>query len=319
MNKGDTMNLLVSVVVPIFNTEKYLERAVGSLLNQTYRNIEIILVDDGSNDNSGKICDELQLKDKRIKVIHKKNAGVSEARNSGIKVASGEYITFVDSDDYVNNNYIYNMYKKINNNIIICENATNIMKNKMLPNHNIKNDKVLSKDEFIKEMLVENIFNGVCWGKLYITKIVKEVLFNSKYRIAEDLDFNIRYLENSEGNCKIINNTDYFYFINNESTIHSSFNNKWYDEIEVCKNLIDKYKNKNNEIYCIKRFIRINLTCLTSYKIHKYHIKNLKNNIRQYKTIYLHSKYVASKDKLKLLFGFYFPKTIYFIKQWRKK
>lgn len=90
---------LISIIIPVYNVEKYLNTCVYSVIYQTYQNLEIILVDDGSTDNSGKLCDELMKLDKRIKVIHKINGGLSDARNAGIEIANGEYIGFVDSDD----------------------------------------------------------------------------------------------------------------------------------------------------------------------------------------------------------------------------
>ena len=92
---------LISVIVPIYNVEDYLCRCVDSILTQTYKNIEVILVNDGSTDNCGKICDEYALKDKRVKVIHKKNGGIADARNAGLDICCGDYIGFVDSDDYI--------------------------------------------------------------------------------------------------------------------------------------------------------------------------------------------------------------------------
>ena len=109
------MSELISVVVPIYNVEKYLTRCLEALLKQTYTNLEIILVDDGSPDESGKICDSYAKKDSRIKVIHKKNGGLSDCRNKGISVATGEWITFVDGDDYVDLNMIDILYKNIGN------------------------------------------------------------------------------------------------------------------------------------------------------------------------------------------------------------
>ena len=102
MNNTD----LISVIIPVYNVEQYLNRCVDSVINQTYKNLEIILIDDGSTDNSGKICDEYSQKDKRVKVIHQKNMGVSNSRNKGINIAKGKYITFVDSDDVLNCQYI---------------------------------------------------------------------------------------------------------------------------------------------------------------------------------------------------------------------
>ena len=99
------MEDLISVIVPIYNVEKYINRCIDSIIEQTYTNLEIILVDDGSTDNSGSICDEYAKKDNRIKVIHKENGGVSSARNVGLDTAIGQYITFVDSDDYIEKKY----------------------------------------------------------------------------------------------------------------------------------------------------------------------------------------------------------------------
>ena len=95
------MNSLISVIVPIYNVEKYLDKCVDSIINQTYKNLEIILVDDGSPDNCPQMCDDYAKKDSRIRVVHKENGGLSDARNAGMKVATGEYVSFIDSDDYI--------------------------------------------------------------------------------------------------------------------------------------------------------------------------------------------------------------------------
>ena len=109
---------LISVVIPVYNVEKYLEKCLDSVVEQTYRNLEIILVDDGSTDNSGAICDRYAQKDSRVVVIHQKNGGLSKARNVGIDTATGKYISFIDSDDYVGSCYIETLYKEIKPNII---------------------------------------------------------------------------------------------------------------------------------------------------------------------------------------------------------
>ena len=100
---------LISVIIPIYKVEKYLRECIDSIINQSFKNLEIILVDDGSPDNCGKICDEYAKKDNRLKVIHKENGGLSSARNAGLDIATGEYISFVDSDDYVSNKFIENL------------------------------------------------------------------------------------------------------------------------------------------------------------------------------------------------------------------
>ena len=111
------MNELITVVLPIYNVEKYLEYCIESVLKQTYKNIEIILVDDGSPDNCARICDEYEKKDARVKAIHKKNGGLSDARNEGLRNEKVRYICFIDSDDFIKENYIeilYNLIKKNN-------------------------------------------------------------------------------------------------------------------------------------------------------------------------------------------------------------
>ena len=107
------MNDLISVIIPVYNVEKYLEECVLSVINQTYSNLEIILVDDGSTDGSGLLCDQYKDRDSRIKVIHKKNGGLSDARNVALEICNGQYISFVDSDDYVSEAFIEIMYQAI--------------------------------------------------------------------------------------------------------------------------------------------------------------------------------------------------------------
>ena len=113
----------ISVIVPVYNVERYLKRCIESIINQTYKDLEIILVDDGSTDSSGNICDEYKKIDKRISVIHKKNGGLSDARNEGLKVVTGTYIAFVDSDDFLDLDMYEYMQKNIekeNADIVIC-------------------------------------------------------------------------------------------------------------------------------------------------------------------------------------------------------
>ena len=117
------MKELVSIIVPVYNLEKYIEKCVRSLLQQTYTNVEIILVDDGSRDESGEICDRLASEDSRIKVIHKENGGLSSARNCGIENATGEYIMFVDGDDFISELMVEKLYVALKDNcadISVC-------------------------------------------------------------------------------------------------------------------------------------------------------------------------------------------------------
>ena len=172
---------LVSIIVPIFKVEEYLNRCIISLVHQTYTNIEIILVDDGSPDNSGVMCDSWAKKDTRIKVIHKKNGGLSSARNEGLKIAKGDYIAFIDSDDWVSINFIEDMItagEKYNGDIIICRFAD------VLPDGRIEVDcktptkiKCLSKKEFCEKILKDREISNHVWRKLYKRNILKEDIF----------------------------------------------------------------------------------------------------------------------------------------------
>ena len=140
---------LITIVIPIYKVEKYLDKCIKSVINQTYKNLEIILVDDGSPDNCPKKCDEYEKKDTRIKVIHKENGGLSDARNAGIDIAKGKYITFIDSDDYVSEDYVeymYNLLKQNNTKMSTCETqVVNIEKETEMETQFVENIEILTK------------------------------------------------------------------------------------------------------------------------------------------------------------------------------
>ena len=131
----------VSVIIPIYNVEKYLEKCLNTIINQTYKNLEIILIDDGSTDKSSTICDEYCEKDKRIKVIHKNNEGVSSARNKGIELSKGKYIVFIDPDDYVTDEHVEVLYDCIisNNVDLVISNLIDINEDGIILNNERKN------------------------------------------------------------------------------------------------------------------------------------------------------------------------------------
>jgi len=172
-------NELISVIVPVYNVEQYLEKCVDSIINQTYKNIEIILVDDGSKDNSGKMCDELQQKDDRIKVIHKENGGLSDARNAGLKIANGQYIGFVDSDDYIEPDMfetLYNLNKKYNSDISIVS-FYEIYKGKVIGVRNSKKIEELNKIDAMKELLIDTRIQSYAWNKLFRRELFDGIEF----------------------------------------------------------------------------------------------------------------------------------------------
>ena len=182
----------ISVIIPVYNVEQYLEKCVQSVLNQTYKNLEIILVDDGATDSSGNICDELAKRDNRIKVIHKANGGLSSARNEAMKVITGELVAFVDSDDYIISDfyeYLYKMLKKYDADIAEAEflriPAENMDETEQILNE--KNTGIEYKETVCDNIEVLNILYGVkedpyvkkvvVWNKLYKKEILEGIIF----------------------------------------------------------------------------------------------------------------------------------------------
>lgn len=193
---------LVSVIVPIFKVEPYLNRCVDSLLVQTHDNLEIILVDDGSPDRCGDICDEYAKKDDRIKVVHKKNGGLSDARNAGVRVAVGKYIAFVDSDDYVTSDYIQYLLELLENNqadISVCNYYIVQAADTVMPEDEMNNEiTVMSGTEASKKLFGdETVKATVAWNKLYKADIVKKFPF-PKGRVHEDEATTYLFLYESE-------------------------------------------------------------------------------------------------------------------------
>lgn len=178
---------LISVIVPVYNVEKYLSKCIESLQNQTYKNLEIILVDDGATDDSGKICDEYAKKDNRIKVIHKKNGGLSDARNVGINSANGNYIQFIDSDDYIDLDMIellYNNVKKYNADISMCSHY--ILTEEECTAEGTNELSVYSRVEVLKEILLDEKVRSYAWNKLFAKKLFDEIRF-PKGKVFEDI------------------------------------------------------------------------------------------------------------------------------------
>lgn len=220
---------LISVIVPIYKVEKYIHKSVGSILHQTYRNLEIILVDDGSPDSCGKIADEFASEDARVRVIHKKNGGLSDARNAGLKVATGDYIYFFDSDDRASENLLdtaLRAYQKeeldlVCFNYIECYENTGEEKKISLESH-IYEKRGRGINLVIKEYLSYKRYRlGYCvWNKLYRADIIRshQIIFEDNARIfSEDICFNLYYILY----CKRIRVIpEYlYYYLNRETSI----------------------------------------------------------------------------------------------------
>ncbi len=220
---------LVSIIIPIYNSEKYLKTCVNSILNQTYKNIEVILIDDGSTDESRKICEKLKNKDNRIKFIFQSNGGPSVARNNGISQAKGKYIFFCDSDDYIDSNVIE----------ILVKNEKKCQLNGVyhyIENKKIKKLKKYKKEEYDRKKFLNNIFNGTIlgtsWGFLFDKEITKNIKFNENTNCMEDTIFLIEYIKTAKIDKIIYNDLAYYHYVSNDNSITQ--NNK--NNLQKCKN-----------------------------------------------------------------------------------
>lgn len=209
---------LISIIIPVYKVEKYLEKCIQSVINQTYKNIQIILVDDGSPDNCGKICDEYAKKDHRIEVIHKSNGGLSDARNKGLEIAKGEYIGFVDSDDYIEADMyevLYNSLKQYNADVSIC-NFYTVSQEKIAIKNADNGIKEYNRIEILKEILLDNNIQSYAWNKLYRKDLFDEIKYpvGKKY---EDIGTTFYLLEKC--NKVVVTGKPEYYYINRQGSI----------------------------------------------------------------------------------------------------
>lgn len=249
------MNDIVTIIIPVYNVSEYLENCVSSILRQTYENIEIILVDDGSPDNSGEICDKLAEKDPRIVVIHKENGGVSSARNAALDIMKGEYVTFVDGDDYVADDFIECMYSAIvryNADIATCGHY------RVEFNGSIKSVYELSDDpDFVVcksgiESLTDMFYGKTCsassGSKLYNRKFFEKLRFPG-YVMGEDTY--VVYHAFSEAQSIAHTNKPLYYYVQHSSSVTNSKTNyiKFYDYVRLYDHILEVDKNLDNKTY----------------------------------------------------------------------
>lgn len=305
--------ILFSIIIPIYNVEKYLEECLQSVIYQTYTNFEVILINDGSTDKSKEICEKIILKDSRFKLINIENKGVSNARNLGIEKSIGEYLLFIDSDDYIENNTL----DKINK-VIAEYNIDYIIYgiNKIINNKNIIN-KLSKKDEFykskkeIKEILPllinQEIINSPI--KVYKSKLIKEnnLRFDTYLSIGEDYLFNIEYLDKIE-NLYYLSDILYKYIIRNENSLTQRFNINKYDELMYLNKKV--YEIMSNSYYLSEKvisalsYIKLKNIYSCILDIHKknYHYNNYENKVCYIKKIINNYENIEFKSgKIKIL------------------
>lgn len=331
----------VSIIVPVYNVEKYLVRCIESLINQTFKNIEIILINDGSTDNSLNIINEYRKKDKRIKLINNKNNGVSYSRNIGIKQSTGDYIMFVDSDDWIDKDAIKNMYAlaiKNSCDLIMCSYTREFLNGSkerkiMLDDEVIYEKKNIKRDllrrligpikgELVKSEGLDSI--GTVWGKLYKSSIIKNnyIKFIDLEEIgsAEDVLFNI-YLFNEIDRAMFINKPIYHYWKVNSDSITSKYNPKLMEQRKVFFKYVQKFieKNKMEQIFyeALNNRVCLSLLGLGLVEFSKNNKKSFFNKVKSYDR-FLRDDYIL--DSYKNLELKYFPiywKLFYFLNKYQ--
>lgn len=237
---------LISVILPVYNVENYLDRCIQSLLHQTYENLEIIVIDDGSTDSSGKLCDKYVRTDNRIYVIHQQNQGLSVARNKGIENSNGMYLTFVDSDDSVQPDmieYLFYLIKKFDCKMSLCSHTVYFTKsNKYRVLGNGKEEK-LSAHDCIKSMLYHGNVDTSAWAKLYSREIIDDIKFPNG-KLYEDIATIYKYFIKS-GYIACGFNSKYTYYVRDNSIVTASFSFRKLDLLEMT----DSMAAEVNKIY----------------------------------------------------------------------
>ena len=276
----------ISVIVPVYNVEAYLERCVESILQQTYTHFELILINDGSTDFSGQICDHLASQYENIKVYHIENAGVSNARNMGIQLATGSWVTFIDSDDFVTQDYLATLASAVEGlNVGFAIAPLHHIKNGIvtdIPSHSGKTE-LWSTEETMKELLMTTRTSFFPVAKLFKRDLLADEKFNTNYHLAEDALFLTELLLKTRCSCVFIDKPVYYYD-HREGSATTSVNRHVFDTIEVYQQIIAqvsqafpnlKYELINRECWSyITVYDKIIFTSREEYQKEKAELRN---------------------------------------------
>lgn len=293
------MSPLVSIIIPVYKSENNLQECLDSILNQTYKKFELILVDDGSPDSSPEICDEYSRTHDCIKVIHKKNGGVSSARNEGLKVSKGDFITFVDSDDYIDSNFLemaINFISKYDIDLYISGLKMEYYKDNKIVNsesYHVKESKCYSPLELLNRFELDYPQICICGPccKLYSSKMLKNnnICFDQTLSLGEDTYFNLDVLKYTN-KIYFDSNIYYHYRRGNDESLFSKFNpNIYVIHYKVYSKMLDLMTDLkcDNLSTFYKTYVNMILSCVHHFYIHPTSKKEKKNLIKQ-----------ISKDKI---------------------
>ncbi|WP_461202967.1 glycosyltransferase family 2 protein [Enterococcus sp. N342-3-1-2] len=327
----------VSVILPVYNVEQFIEKTINSILNQTYSHLEIIIVDDGSNDNTGEICQKFKHYDNRIQYFYKENGGVSSARNFALTKIRGQYTLFIDGDDFWPKSYVEDLInlKKNNKELLVMTGIDNInLKNKKISEYPIVDRNTIKFDYYhlLRTILQPGGWGGYPVNKLYDSNIIKKnkLMFNETLHFCEDQLFNVKYIRFVEGAAISLTSSNYQRLVHDNSIVNSrgksqSYNLLWEDVFES-KKLIHDLVSKDHKLTIKQKKICLNCN-LYAWKLEyntlsdaarkcKFNSKVLKIN-----RIYLLENQVFNKrfdfenwyysdKRSKRLFGFFIPENI---------
>lgn len=305
---------LITVIVPVFRVEQYLRRCVDSIIAQTHKNLEIILVDDGSDDGCPQICDEYARRDDRIVVIHKENGGLSSARNAGLDIAKGEYIGFVDSDDAIEKD----MYEVLLETMVstgadvaMCDfekwDGVSAIQNQS----DCPKTQTCSHNEMLRMFfrVDQPVLYTSVWNRLYKKSAISDVRFTLGV-INEDVDFSYKIFSNCN-NVSIIDARKYKYFVSNDSITRKNFTPKDLDYYAVWQNVVDLTRDQDPEnlAYAELNLKRCDLTLLLKYAMYgikgfdepKKQIAEMKRRLRSNRRVLLKSKGLSRSRKIALI------------------
>lgn len=296
----------ISVIVPVYKTEGLLNRCVESIVGQTYKNLEIILVDDGSPDNCPAMCDEWAEKDSRIRVIHKENGGVSSARNAALDIATGDYIGFVDSDDWIEPEMYSSLIQKISEsgkNIALCSYYAVEISGERYECRCVVDKEVLDKDDYFR-FIVLGGDGGYIWNRLYDADILKEVRFDEDIWYSEDLLFNFKTAQKSNG-AAILDKIEYNYVQKRIKEQAWVMNDHSFDSMTAFEIMLS-YKDIPEDVYdcCLRGYAAAAFTLLSGVLTNEkyfYKYDDIRSAILNFKKRILTQKKYPLKYKVKTL------------------
>lgn len=296
----------ISVIVPVYKTEGLLDRCVESIVGQTYKNLEIILVDDGSPDNCPAMCDGWAEKDSRIRVIHKENGGVSSARNAALDIATGDYIGFVDSDDWIEPEMYLSLIQKISEsekNIALCSYYAVEISGERYECRCVVDKEVLDKDDYFR-FIVLGGDGGYIWNRLYDADILKEVRFDEDIWYSEDLLFNFKTAQKSNG-AAVLDKAEYNYVQKRIKEQAWVMNDHSFDSM-IAFEIMLSYKDIPDDVYdcCLRGYAAAAFTLLSGVLTNEkyfYKYNDIRSAILNFKKRILVQKKYPIKYKGKVL------------------